>query len=492
MTPTRWVVAGLATGLVAAATAAVPAVAADDSSRYGGATWYSKYQAVSGAARLCSGTTGHAPQLRFGSNVDASHECGAQSETSIAIDPSNPSNVLVGSNEIDRLPMRAMYSTDGGNTFTGVDLPLPPPRTRQGFDFGSDPAVAFDTRGNAYYSYIVVFFSKGGAVNGTAMAVARSHDHGRTWKATYFDPQTGEGQFDDKPYLAVDTWPSSPYRDRIYVAWDHATGSSSSPTHGNNVLVSHSTDGGVSFSPPVAASPDLRGKTGNIGADPFVAPDGTVHVAWHDYVHSLIAESSSANGGVSFGRSHVIAATKVPFDIAVPAINSRAALIYPSCGASSTALYCSWTDGSLPHGTDVLLSESTNAGTSWSAPKVVNTDPAGYVADQFNQWLAVDPADNSVSVAYYDTSADPTRKSTFYTLARSTNGAATFTRRRAANAPTDETCCSPSVDLGNQYGDYEGLAARNGIVRPAWTDRRKAVAARGLREEIFTTAIATR
>ena len=73
-----------------------------------------------------------------------------------------------------------MASTDGGVTFTGVDLPLPPPRTNNGFDFGSDPGVAFDSNGNAYYSYIVVFFAKGGAINGTEMAVARSTDHGAT------------------------------------------------------------------------------------------------------------------------------------------------------------------------------------------------------------------------------------------------------------------------------------------------------------------------
>ena len=67
--------------------------------------------------------------------------------------------------------MRAMSSSDGGATFTGTDLPLPPPRTQSGFDFGSDPGVAFDANGRLYYSYIIVFFSKGGAINGTEMAV---------------------------------------------------------------------------------------------------------------------------------------------------------------------------------------------------------------------------------------------------------------------------------------------------------------------------------
>ena len=45
------------------------------------------------------------------------------------------------------------------------------------------------------------------------------------------------------------------------------------------------------------------------------------------------------------------------------------------------------------------------------------------------------------------------------------------------------------VDLGNQYGDYEGIAALGGTVRPVWTDRRQDVIDLGLREEVFTAAL---
>jgi len=58
-----------------------------------------------------------------------------------------------------------------------------------------------------------------------------------------------------------------------------------------------------------------------------------------------------------------------------------------------------------------------------------------------------------------------------------------------ANAPTDESCCAPSVDLGNQYGDYEGNAALGGVVRPVWVDRRQEVIDLGLREEVFTATL---
>ena len=202
----NWKVLGAAAAVLLTASA-VPALAANPKSNaYSNASWFQKYLVVSsGIVPLCDGNTGTVPQQTFGTNVDASNECGSQSEESIAINPFNTENVIAGSNEIQRLPMRAMFSTDGGTTFTGVDLPLPPARTNHGFDFGSDPGVAFDSAGNAYYSYIVVFFSAGGSINGTAMAVAHSTDGGATWAATFFAPETGSGQFNDKPMITVDT-----------------------------------------------------------------------------------------------------------------------------------------------------------------------------------------------------------------------------------------------------------------------------------------------
>src|SRR5204862_7573250 len=85
-----------------------------------------------------------------GTNVDVSNECGPQSETFIAINPSNPKQLAGGSNEIFRLPMRAYFSSDGGQTWGGSDLPLPPVIGTNGVDFGSDPGVAFDSSNNLY------------------------------------------------------------------------------------------------------------------------------------------------------------------------------------------------------------------------------------------------------------------------------------------------------------------------------------------------------
>lgn len=469
-----------AVALLSAAFAAAAPALAGNLSKYEGASWYDKYLSVSnGALASCTSNTGSVGQLSFGTNVDASHECGSQSETFIAINPASPQNVIAGANEIQRLPMRAMYSGDGGKTFTGVDLPLPPPRTQSGFDFGSDPSVAFDSNGNAYYSYIVVYFSGGGSINGTAMAVAHSTDHGATWSATYFAPQTGEGQFNDKPMITVDT--GAAHHDRVYVSWDNATGNSSSDKNGNNVVLSYSDDGGQTFSAPVSVSGPFTGRTGGIGADPYVTADGTLHVAWQDYAHLVIADASSTDGGLTFSPPNVISLISgFEFDPAAQA--SRGALVYPACGAYRRALYCSYMNDTVSNGTTVYVAKSTDGGANWTSQAM----PAG--GDQFNQWLAVDPSNGSVNVAYYDSGADGAT-ATAYTLARSTDGGRTYAASAIANAPTDESCCAPSVNLGNQYGDYEGLAALGGVVRPVWTDRRQAVIDLGLREEVFTATL---
>jgi hypothetical protein len=133
-------------------------------------------------------------------------------------------------------------------------------------------------------------------------------------------------------------------------------------------------------------------------------------------------------------------------------------------------------------GAKVFVSRSTDAGVTWSSPTQM---PGG--GDEFNQWLAVDPTDGSVNVAYYDTGT-PGAAATVYTLARSTTQGASYSSQAIANAPTDETT-GAGVNLGNQYGDYEGIAALGGIVHPVWMDRRSDVITLGLREEVFTAAL---
>ena len=448
-------------------------------------TWWQKYQYLAQNGPMRDGA--RTASTSFGANVDVSNECGPQSETYITLNPNGPSTLTGGSNEIFRLPMRAYFSSDGGSTWGGVDVPLPPPLSgTNDTRFGSDPSLAFDTQGNVFYSFIVVFFSAafntpghGVGINGTEMAVARSTNGGSTWPVlTRFSFESGENHFNDKPMITVDNGPTSPFRDNVYTAWDAAAGGST----GGGIRVGRSTDHGATFAVNRADSPSGPGRS--IGAVPFVDPAGTLHVAWNDFAANVIAVNRSLDGGLTWDAQRTIAPKVIPFDIAIPAESFRRALVYPACdtdrsqGSHRGRLFCSWMDQNASGNTSILLSFSDDAGSSWSPPAPVGRQLPG--TDRFNQWLSVDPASGKLTVSSYDTQNDVTghRYMTDVYLSRSTDGGATWLSDvRVTTQSSNEHDCNgvfpcPGIDYGNQYGDYEGLVTFGGVSHPIWTDSR--------------------
>src|SRR5258708_35607038 len=173
-------------------------------------TWWAKYQYLSQSSASPCGSSNSS--LPAGSNVDVSNECGPQSETYITINPASSKLLAAGSNEIFRDPMRGYFSSDGGSTWGAVDAPLPPPL--QGTNdtrFGSDPSLVFDSRGNLFYSYIVVYFGAGNGVDGSQMAVARSIAGGMSYpQLTLLGFQRGSRPLHDQAIRSRRTHPRRP------------------------------------------------------------------------------------------------------------------------------------------------------------------------------------------------------------------------------------------------------------------------------------------
>src|SRR5438132_13577671 len=153
---------------------------------------------------------------------------------------------------------------------------LPPLPGTNDTRFRYDPSLDFDTCGNLYYSYIVVFFGNAFGVDGTEMAVARSTNGGRTYPSTtFFSFQTGGSYFNDKPMVTTDTNLDSNFRDNVYVAWDAASGGKSGI---GGIRVGASSDHGQSFTVTRADNPS--GPSQSIGAVPFVGPARQLDVDW--------------------------------------------------------------------------------------------------------------------------------------------------------------------------------------------------------------------
>jgi len=462
-------------------------------------TWWAKYQYL--AANGPDVSTGQAA-LQVGPNVNVSNECGPQSETYITVNPARPTMLVGGSNEIFRLPMRGYFSSDGGVTWGGVDLPLPPAKGN-GINFGSDPSLAFDSSGSLYYSYIVVFFGNGNGINGTAMGVARSTDGGRSYpQFTLFSLEGGSNHFNDKPMITADTNLTSPFRDRVYVAWDAAAGGSTS----GGIRLARSTDHGATFTVTRVDNPSGPGR--GIGAIPFVGPNGEVYVAWNDFGANTIAFNRSFDGGVTWDQPRVISPKRLPFDIAIPAEFSRGALVYPACDTDRSAgphrgrLYCSWMDLNAASNTDIFASFSDDKGATWSTAGPATDQLNG--VDRFNHWMSVDPVTGDVNVSFYDTRNDTTslRFITDIYFTQSRNGGVSFLSPnvRVTDVSSNEHDCNgrfqcPAIDYGNQTGDYAGLVSFGGVSHPLWTDSRDQLAPfpgcrRGLAmEEVFTATI---
>src|SRR5206468_1332666 len=88
--------------------------------------------------------------------------------------------------------------------------------------------------------------------------------------------------------------------------------------------------------------------------------------------------------------------------------------------------------------------------------------------------IAVSP-NGTVAISFYDTRNDATSKRTDQYISFSTDGGVTWSaNERVTTASSNETLSGAD---GNQYGDYQNIAASStNFFQPVWTDSRRGVA----------------
>lgn len=251
------------------------------------------------------------------------------------------------------------------------------------YDAGGDPAVAFDSQGHVYYAGLG--FDRTSPPNTVAVNRGTFDGSGNlTWgPPTFINPTTSPAIFNDKEWIAADAHISSPFRDRVYVSWTRFI---FNPHNGNYVqspiAFAFSTDGGRTFS-----TPQLIG--GNVlydqGSRPVVGPDGTVYVFWDGATRLATLDSTwmvkSTDGGVTWSKPVAVSQLVdiVPIKSTAFRVNS-----FPAADVAPNGdLYVAWSTqisdsgGLCPGFTTVgchsaaVYSKSTNGGATWSAPALI-------------------------------------------------------------------------------------------------------------------------
>jgi len=414
--------------------------------------------------------------------VDVSAQPGSQAETAVAVAPADPHVLLAASNQLGSGGFDTLTygSTDGGATWTTSR-----PFSGGGSDCAiGDPVPAIDNTGRQLIAYLVVPCGDPDPERDISLYVsARDGPDGPWTPVRVADPAGGPN---DKPALAVDTSAAGPHSGRAYLAWNKIS------RRRLNLVVSHSDDGGATWSEPAPLSPADGSGSAAFFVSLSVAPDGDLYAAWEDVLRRVFV-ARSTDGGASFGPLESVgAAAGLPTGgcrldgTTIPAQSSRCVTVNPNVVAGAeivTVVYAA--SGVRGRQLDVRA-RSFSRDLQPLGPYVrIHPADGKIVSDQFQPVAAVDPRTGVVWACYYDTRGDRTRRSARFTCTASRDGGRTWAAPIAvASVRSDETR-TPATRF--QFGDYQGVAVgSDGVAHPVWTDSRD-LRSRG--EEIYTTSL---
>jgi hypothetical protein len=405
-------------------------------------------------------------------NIDISQRHTNESEEAIAVNPTNPQNIVMVSNvDFPDAGMLEGVSFDGGQTWT---TKLIGNNDNLG-DACCDPSLSFDNYGNLFLAYLF-------NVEDT-LPIALSTDGGLSFNVIANIPgigkRNGKGagekglfHFVDQPTITAaegEVWaivnvggPMGAFGAPVTGLGQVGAFSTSEVIPGTNnctygdvaigpggkvmnvcTLTESGQGGGKLF---VSVDPDGLGPAG-FGSRVFVAD---THVGGFDFIAPQPDRSVDAEPGLAWDR------TGGPH-------NGRVYLVY------------TLEQKNEKDNTDIFVRFSDDDGATWSAPARVNDDST--VNSQFLPKISLDPTTGRIAVAWYDSRNDlgtggagdtdglPNDDAQFWG-AFSNDGQA-FTSNIQLSAGT-----SNSRDAQNHidYGDYSGLSFYGGIAHPAWAD----------------------
>jgi hypothetical protein len=396
-------------------------------------------------------------------NFDVTAMPGNEAEDAIAVNPTNPSNVVAMSTLPDVVSGLAVGVTfNGGHSWTRSVIGSSPSDPLG--QICCDQQLAWDRYGNLWMTYLVV-------TNGDVF-VALSTNGGRSFTRVA-DIQTA---FGDQPSIAVGS-------NSVWVSYSDFPGAIikafGAPVTGLGQFGSFSTPERVPTS----------GGSGDYG-DTAVGPNGQVMVTYQDRTggqaesHVYTAVDPDGLGSFGFGAPRVLAHSHVGGFDYIPAqpdrsIDAEANLAWDrSGGVHNGRVYAIWTQETPneSNNTDIMFQYSDNNGATWSPAVKLNDDHT--VNSQFNPAIALDQSSGDVAVSWYDTrndlgtggSGDTDRipNDDFQIWATySRDGGASFAPNFRVSRGT-----SNAMDANSFFdtGDYTHAAFVGGTFWPAWSD----------------------
>jgi hypothetical protein len=258
------------------------------------------------------------------------------------------------------------------------------------------------------------------------------------------------GHFNDKNWTVCDNTSSSPFFGNCYTEFDDNT-------LGDRVQMSTSTNGGTNWGPAQMTGNNAFG----IGGQPLVQPDGTVIVPINGFTkfNFTINAFVSKDGGASWSPTRRVAVVH----FRLPNGNIRATIPLPSAEMDASGkVYVVWSDCVFEPGctaSDLVFSTSTN-GNVWSKVTRIPLDPIGSGVDHFIPGLAVDRSTSGSSAHlavtfYYYPNANCTAATCQLDVGFSTSsdGGASWTTNSQLAGPMMLSWL-PNTSQGRMVADY--------------------------------------
>jgi hypothetical protein len=438
------------------------------------------------AATSAGGGASAAPAVlaAIPTNIDVSQRAGNESEEAIAVNPTNPDNIVVVTNIQEGVAgLFEGVSFDGGATWTRKIIA---DGTALGDGLGDgccDPSLAFDQYGNLFFSYLYnvenvvpVALSTNGGLDFTVIANLAKPPKPPGTKG---GERHGEYRYVDQETIV--------------------TGPGSAPGTGSVWLV---VNGG---GPMVATGATVSG-LGQVGTFiPNEVIPGTNNCTYGDVaigpggkVMNVCTLTETGQGGGKifvnvdpdgvapdlFGNRVFVASTHVGGFNFIPAQAERSVDAEPGLAWDRTGgphngrvyVVYSLEEKNGSNDLNIYVRHSDDDGATWSTPLRVNDDTG--TNSQFMPKIALDPTDGHLAVVWYDARNDlgtggagdtdgiPNDDAQFRG-AFSTDGGTSFSSNLQISAGT-----SNSHDSGNgiDYGDYTGLSFYGGTAYPSWSD----------------------